>query len=390
MNKVLALAPTPFFSDRGCHIRIYEEAKGLSHLGIKLRILTYPAGGDLPGLEIKRAGAWAGYPKLEAGPSLRKPLVDFSLLRLARKQLREFQPDLVHGHLHEGAFIAILAANKTLPIVLDYQGSLSRELAEHQPFFRAGPVSSLARGIEGWINSRVNRILLNSAALMNELGQKTRAKTLVVGDGVDTERFAPQKRDDELFRKLGLLEGIPAVVYLGLLNRYQGVDLLLRSAQILARKKRRAQFLIMGYPLGGYPELAAKMGLADSVKFAGRIDYFSAEKFLALGELAAAPKIASSEANGKILNYLAMGLPLVCFDRPVNRELAGECAEYAEFDSQDHEQNAENFARGIERLLEDPGRRKELAEKGRARAEQNFKWERVAGRIQECYRELLS
>jgi glycosyltransferase involved in cell wall biosynthesis len=315
--------------------------------------------------------------------------VDFSLLRLARKQLREFQPDLVHGHLHEGAFIALLAADRDLPIVLDYQGSLSRELAEHRPFFGAWPVSSLARGLEGWINSRVDRILLNSSALMNELGQETRAKTLVVGDGVDTEGFAPQRRDEELGRELGLLEGIPVVVYLGLLNRYQGVDLLLRSAQILARKKRRAQFLIMGYPLGGYRGLAAEMGLADMVKFSGRIDYFSAAKFLALGELAAAPKIASSEANGKILNYLAMGLPLICFDRPVNRDLAGECAEYVEFDPRDHGKNAENFARGIERLLEDPKRRKDLAEKGRARAEQDFKWERVAGKIQECYRELL-
>ena len=37
MSKVLALAPTPFFSDRGCHIRIYEESKALKRLGWNLR-----------------------------------------------------------------------------------------------------------------------------------------------------------------------------------------------------------------------------------------------------------------------------------------------------------------------------------------------------------------
>jgi len=390
MSKVLVLAPTPFFSDRGCHLRIYEEARWLSRLGVKLRLLTYPAGRDVSGLEIRRAGAWLGYPKLEAGPSWRKPLVDLALLRLVRRQLLEFSPDLIHAHLHEGAFIALLAAGRELPVVLDYQGSLSRELAEHQAFFRAWPLSGLMRKTEAWINSRADQILLNSAALLPELEEKVRPKAMVVGDGVDTERFVPQEAEPELVRKLGLAEGMPIVVYLGLLNRYQGVDLMLRSAQILAEKKIRAQFLVMGYPLGDYPARAARMGLSETVKFPGRIDYFKAEKFLAPGRVAAAPKIASSEANGKILNYLALGLPLVCFDRPVNRELAGEAAEYAPFHPQDQEQNAQNFARGLERLLKDPGRRRELAEQGRARAEKYFSWEKVAEKISACYREMLS
>jgi len=384
MSQVLFLAPTPFFSDRGCHIRIYEEARWLIRLGVKVRIVTYLAGKDLPGLEIKRAGA---YQKLEAGPSIRKPFADLSLLFLLKSQIKEFRPDLIHCHLHEGAFLGLLAKSANLPVVLDYQGSLAGELSEHQPWFRLRPVSALFRSAESWINSRVDRILLNCSALMSELNARANPKALVIGDGVDTERFVPQKPDQELGKKLGLSPEIPVVIYLGLLNRYQGIELLLRSAQILSARKQKAQFLIMGYPLGEYPDRAQKMGLSGLVKFTGRVDYFQAEKFLALGNIALAPKIARSEGNGKILNYLAMGLPTVCFDRPVNRELAGECAEYVEYVPADFERNAENLASGIVRLMEEPSRGKELSAQGRDRAEKDFSWEKVARKILESYQE---
>ncbi len=378
------VAPTPFFSDRGCHIRIYEEARWLSRLGVNITILTYRAGKDLPGLEIRRAGQ---YQKLEAGPSLRKPFADWSLFFRLRSQLKKDPPDLIHCHLHEGAFLGLLAKKENLPLVFDYQGSLSRELSEHQPLFRPWPISAFTRGLESRINSRSDRILLNCASLMSELGMEAKGKAAVIGDGVDTERFAPIPPEPGMKQKMGLDPDLPTVVYLGLLNRYQGVELLLRSAQILMERKRKTQFLIMGYPLGEYPARAAKMGLEKTVRFTGRVDYFQAEKFLALGDLAIAPKIASSEGNGKILNYLSMGLPMVCFDRPVDRELAGDCAEYAGL-GLDSEKNALGLAVAMERLLEDPARGKELGKKGRERALEKFSWEKVARKILEIYQGL--
>ena len=48
------LAPTPFFADRGCHVRIYEEARALQALGHRVTICTYHNGRDLPGFDIRR------------------------------------------------------------------------------------------------------------------------------------------------------------------------------------------------------------------------------------------------------------------------------------------------------------------------------------------------
>jgi glycosyltransferase involved in cell wall biosynthesis len=387
MSKVLMLAPTPFFSDRGCHVRIFEEAAWLKRLGHDVRILTYDAGRDLKDLHIVRAPGLLPYRKIEAGPSLRKPLADFALLRKARQLIKNFQPEIVHCHLHEGAFLGMLVADQ-MPVLLDYQGSLASELSEHHWFFRLWPVSAGMGHLEETINARVRLILLNSGSLLAELPPALRKKCRVVGDGVDLERFKPSSPDPELQAKAGLKAGVPVIVYLGLLNRYQGIDLLLLAASLLKERGVRFQLLLLGYPLGEYPAAAEKMGIQDDVRFVGRIDYFQAQRWLSLGRVAVAPKISRTESNGKLLNFLAMGLPVVCFDREVDRELAGECAEYAVYDRASEEKSAASLADALEKLLADESRRQELSQRARNRALERFSWAEVAGRIANAYREI--
>jgi len=65
----MMIAPTPFFADRGCHVRIYEEARILQSLGNKVIIYTYHNGRNISGIKIKRIMNIPWYKKLEAGPS---------------------------------------------------------------------------------------------------------------------------------------------------------------------------------------------------------------------------------------------------------------------------------------------------------------------------------
>jgi glycosyltransferase involved in cell wall biosynthesis len=65
------------------------------------------------------------------------------------------------------------------------------------------------------------------------------------------------------------------------------------------------------------------------VTFTGKIPYQKAREYLAVGDLAVAPKLSATEGSGKILNYMAMGLPTVAFDMPVSREYLGELGIYA-------------------------------------------------------------
>lgn len=101
------VAPTPFFADRGCHARIYEEALALLRLGHKVKVVTYHLGKDKDNLDVYRIVKIPWYKKLSAGPSWHKIYLDILLFFKALKVQRSFKADILHGHLHEGAMIAI-------------------------------------------------------------------------------------------------------------------------------------------------------------------------------------------------------------------------------------------------------------------------------------------
>jgi len=386
--RVLMLAPTPFFADRGCHVRILEEARAVLPLGVELRLVTYHIGRDVPGVPVERIPAVPWYGKLEAGPSWHKPYLDLLLLFKALRVARVFKPQLIHAHIHEGAFIgALLKKVLRVPLLFDCQGSLTAEITDHG-FVRPGSLLQKSFALlERWINRNADFIVTSSGPtvelLVREGVPRERVRALL--DGVDTEVFTPHSRQEtrELRERLGLPLDRPVVSYLGLLNRYQGVDLLLEAAALLRAQGAKLHFLIMGFPEGGYQEKAEALGISGMVTFTGRVPYDQAPLYLSAGDLAVSPKISLTEANGKLFNYLACGLPSVVFETPVNREIMGNAALYAKYG------DAGELAAAIGRLAGDRELREELGSRGRARAENDHSWQARGRELAGLYRALV-
>src|SRR5690242_339320 len=103
--RILMVAPTPYFADRGCHVRIYEEARALKSSGHDVRIVTYHLGRDMPGIPVIRIPTIPWYSRLEAGPSWHKLYLDALLMCKALPLVFRFRPHIIHAHLHEGAFV---------------------------------------------------------------------------------------------------------------------------------------------------------------------------------------------------------------------------------------------------------------------------------------------
>jgi glycosyltransferase involved in cell wall biosynthesis len=179
---------------------------------------------------------------------------------------------------------------------------------------------------------------------------------------------------------LGIPPRRPVVAYLGLLTDYQGTDKLLQAAADLRRRQVDVHFLIMGYPsVGHYQHMAEGLGLSGWVTFTGKIPYEQAPTYLALGDVAVAPKISESEGSGKILNYMAMELPTVAFDMPVSREFLGDLGTFAEPGS------ARSLANGIQTLLSTPERSKTLGRQSRQRATRSYSWDQAGRQIVAIY-----
>ena len=384
--QVLVIAPTPFFGDRGCHVRIYEEVQSLARLGVQSHIVTYPTGRDLSDVRIERASQLPGVQAQDLGPSLSRPLLDIGVLFAADRLIRRVQPDLIHGHLHEGIAIgSVLRTLHRIPLIADLQGSLTSELVDHGMFGADSLVAAVSRHIERWLVRRPNRILISAVSGFSLLTEQGVARHRISGlpDGVDVEKFFPQPPDPDLVSQLRL-EGKRVVVFLGVLTAYQGVDLLLDVAPIVAKFVPNVHFLILGYPNEEfYRNKVSEMGLGEIVSFPGRIDYSDARRWLSLGEVAVSFKSSPTEANGKLLNYMACGLPVVASDTLVNRELLGEQGLYVSLDSID------DIATKIIEVLGDRDRARAIGESLHRRAEQLYSWPALAVRLENIYRETL-
>jgi glycosyltransferase involved in cell wall biosynthesis len=95
-------------------------------------------------------------------------------------------------------------------------------------------------------------------------------------------------------------------------------------ARILSTRQD-VHLLLMGFPNETlYQQQARQLGIESHVTFTGRIPYAQAPRYLALGDVAVAPKLSLTEGAGKLLNYMAVGLPTVAFDTPVARQYLGD------------------------------------------------------------------
>jgi len=338
----------------------------------------------MSGIKTKRIMNVSWYKKLEAGPSYHKFYLDLLLLLKVLESSIGEKPDIIHAHLHEGALLAkIYKKFKDIPLVFDFQGSLTTELVDHDFLKEGSFIFGFVRSIEDSINKSADAIVVsstNSANLLREESNVRKNKIFAVLDGVNVDEFKMHKETSDLRGELNLPLNKKIVVYLGLLNKYQGVDSLIEAISYLVRKNGDVHFLIMGYPnVEKYKKIAIEKRINHNITFAGRIDYRKAPQYLSLGDVAVSPKISKTESNGKLYNYMAMGLPTVVFDTPVNREILGNLGVYAEFN------NPVSLAEKLEMILSNGSLAKNLGKKLREKAVDSYSWQAVGKKLMGIY-----
>jgi glycosyltransferase involved in cell wall biosynthesis len=385
--RVLMVAPTPFFGDRGCHIRILEEVRALRGLGVEALVATYPLGRDHPEVPTVRAPRVPWVRTLPVGFSPHRPYLDALLLGTTLRATRRFRPDILHGHLHEGAAIASVVGRLVgRPAVADLQGSVAGEMIAHGHLPARGPLPAALRRLERWVLNWPACLLPSSANFTQELLEVWRlppARVVLLADGIDPTFIRPRPAPDHLREQLGLV-GKRVVLYLGVLTEYQGIDDLLLAWPAVMAAVPDAHLLIVGHPnVEHYRARAAELTPPGSVTLTGRVDYDKTPEYLALGDVGVSAKHVSTEANGKLLNYMAMGLPSVAYDGPVSRELLGEAGVFAPM------RDVPALAAALAGLLRDPHEQKLRGQALRERVVTHFGWPALGRRLVDVYRACL-
>lgn len=308
-------------------------------MGAEVRLCTYHIGENVPGLDIARIKGSKSYKKTSPGFAWGKIWLDLKLFFLCRREIRNFQPDVIHAHLYEGLAIGYLAkrmAFKKIPIVFDLQGNIEEEFKSYSR------KKSIARKIFVWLSKIIikwaDEIVVSSE---NVKFHRRGLTSTIVRDGIDLDLF--QNLSELSAEEQKKTEAIKVwrgdsklLVYIGGLSDNKGVGELLEAFSkvrpfplpAVRREIPQGQTLKKSWKLliGGfgsdekkYKKYTAENKLEASVYFAGKVKYFFLPHYLKLANAGIDPKSGSTESSGKLANLMAAGLPIICFENEFNR-----------------------------------------------------------------------
>lgn len=332
-KKILVVAPTPFFSDRGCHIRIAGQSRALSERGHRVRILTYHRGKDPAGLDVVRTPRLPWRVPVGFGPSWHKLYLDVFLFGRLLYELVVFRPDVLHCHLHEGAIAGVLLRPFYRgSIIFDSQGSLVDELSEVH-FFRTHRLFFAPfRFLEAAIYRFSRHIVVSNEANRRELVHGFNVppeKVSIVPDGALEERTVAPTPERRMCREsYGVPDGALCIVYGGALTPVAGVEALIEIARELSRLRKDVHWIVAGSP--NIEALRARVhgeGLADIVSVCP-LPFEDLPCLLRAGDIAISLKQPTTQGNLKLVYYALAKLPIVCYDQESNRAIIGDGASY--------------------------------------------------------------
>jgi glycosyltransferase involved in cell wall biosynthesis len=194
----------------------------------------------------------------------------------------------------------------------------------------------------------------------------------VVRNGPDLETFKRVSPNASLKYGKSFLVG-----YVGTMSVQEGLDILLDVALYIKNLGRRdVHFTCVGGGPGlvGLRQMVDDKNLGDIFNFTGRIPDQQLLEILSTADVCVNPD-KPCEMNDistmiKIMEYMALGKPIVQFDLKEGRFSAGEAALYA-----DNQNQVPDFANKILFLLDNPGERERMGEFGRKRVEEELAWE---------------
>jgi glycosyltransferase involved in cell wall biosynthesis len=321
--RVCMVAPTPFPANQGTPGSIREMAEAVSERGHEVDVVTYQFGQDIPvkGPRIHRIGPLVRQSATFVGPTARRPWYDLRMVFTTLAVIRKHPPDLLHAHGYEAALIAWLCRQVTdLPVLYSGHNTMADELASYRfirPQWLAG---LLARALDVLVPRLAGRCLPHSAALerfFHDQGLASRTDP-VVPFGIDLGRVEADPRRVAALRQHYELGAGPVVLYTGLLNEFQRLDLLLEAVAEAAWYDPRLKLLVVpGLP---HPEHAAELrrraaalDVADRLVLTEPQPLEAMPDFLPLGDVAVVPRPQVPGFPIKLINYMAAGRPCVLF-----------------------------------------------------------------------------
>ena len=390
-RKILIIVenlPVPFDT------RVWQEATTLAANGYTVSVICPVGKGymakeeTLDGVHIFRhplppeGNGAVGYFR-EYGSALREEL------RLAKKVYREIGFDVIHGCNPPDDIYMVASFFKKYGVkyVFDHH-DICPELFEA----KFGSTKGLLYKSQVWLERQTYKhctfaFVTNESyrRIAIERDRMPPERVIVLRSGPKLERLRQLPPDPSIRR------GYPYMVgYLGVIGQQEGVEYILQAAQYIKERENNVFWGIVG----GGPHLEAMkkqahaMGLDDCVEFTGRVPDEQMLRYLNTADVCVNSDTYNAmndkSTMNKVLEYMALGKPIVQFDLTEGRYSAQEASLYAK------RNDAVDMAEKIRQLLADPELRERMGRYGHERIVNELSWDNTSKALLEGYEKFFT
>jgi len=296
-----------------------------------------------------------------------------------KRLIKNIAPDIIHAHyIMETTLLG--AASRFHPFVVTAWGS-----------------DVLIAPQESKVSRRMANFVLKRADLITTDGEHMKEPLIALGAdpekikliyfGVDTQKFKPRRKDEELGKELGILNS-PTVISLRRFEPVYDVESLIKAVPLVLKELPEAKFLFIekGSEETSLKELAKSLGVADGVRFPGWVPAYRLPQYIALSDVYVSTSLSDAGLAASTAEAMACGLPVVITDFGDNGTWVKDGVNGFLVPLKD----PDALAARIACLLQDEGLRQRFGRVNRQIIEERNNWEIEMGKINKLYEGLIA
>ncbi|GJL55791.1 MAG: hypothetical protein NPIRA02_29230 [Nitrospirales bacterium] len=377
--NILFLAPHPFYQTRGTPIAVDMLLRVLAERGESVDLITYHEGSDVQyeQLTVRRTPKFPFGKDIPPGFSLKKLVADGLMAVQAVRQSWRKRYHVVHA-VEESVFIAlVLKLMFRVPYVYDMDSSLAQQMMEKYPRLRR------CAFLLNYCESVALKHALVVLPVCDSLGHialshgHPHVRTLH-----DVPMFDEGSHEESDSLPRGVQQGRLRVMYVGNLETYQGIDLLLESFSLISSEADHVDLVIVGgakEDIHKYQEKSNALGVQDRVSFLGQKPICRLASFLAEADILVSPRIHGHNTPMKLYSYLQSGKPIVATNLPTHTQvLTKEVGILAD-------PYPDAFAQGMLCLIHDQELALKVGLAGKQLVEQKFSYAAFREKVNDLY-----
>lgn len=380
--SILLTAPQPFFQERGTPIAVRLLCETLVAQGYDVHLLVYHEGEDIEisGVTLHRSLNLPFIKDIRPGMSLKKILCDLFILIEMIRLHRCYTFDLVHA-VEESVFLAqFLKLFTKKPYIYDMDSSMSEQIIDKHP--RLKSLGSLLESFE----KRAVRSSMGVIAVCRALEDTARSYSpeTPILRLEDISMVDEEIQGDEILREQYNVQRV-MMLYVGNLESYQGIDLLLEGfAQARGNRADASLLIIGGNPddIEKYKLVSNNLDIQDRVIFCGPRPMNLLGYYLSQADILVSPRTQGTNTPMKIYSYLGSGKVVLATRLPTHTQALTD--DVSCLVSPD----AESMAAGIDMLCADSTLREHLGSGGKTLAEKEYSMTAYVKNLSSFYKKI--